>query len=282
MIRDLIIITGMSGSGKSIAAKSFEDLGYFCIDNLPIPMLPRLLELLHERYQKLAVVADVRQPDFSQDGLKILKELKKNPPTNLLLIFLDSDDQTLTNRYAESRRPHPLTGSTLSEILQKERQTLLPFKRLADLIIDTSKLTPHQLRQYLYKLFSSPKREKTFTITLLSFGFKYGVPIDHDYLFDVRFLPNPYWLEEYRPLTGRDQKVAQYLEQFEATEEFFSHLLPLLSTVIDNFQQSDRLFLRIAFGCTGGKHRSVFITEKVAAQLKKRYRVKILHRDIEK
>ncbi len=278
--QNVILITGMSGSGKSIAAKALEDMGYFCIDNLPLPLLPQLLDLLRPKHSKLAVVIDIRQPDFHHSGLELLKKLRSKE--GIKLLFFDCDDQTLIRRYAESRRPHPLSGNHLSATIQRERELLIPFRELADLIIDTSNLTPTQLRQYLNELFCNNEEPNTLTVTLMSFGFKHGLPLDHDYLFDVRFLPNPFWEEDLRPLTGRSEEIAQYLQKFDETRKFLGQLYPFLSSVLEYFSKSDRLFLRIAFGCTGGKHRSVYIAETIFKKLKDKYRVKILHRDIEK
>ncbi len=283
MLQNLVVITGMSGSGKSVAVKALEDYGYFCVDNLPFVLLPQLLDQLEDRMERLAVVVDVRQPEVSAHGREIIESIANTRSYQPKVLFLDSDNLTLQRRYAQSRRPHPLVGESVSDGLQAERAMLAPLREIADPVIDTSLLAPHELRRQLRKLFAERLDTSTLQITVSSFGFKNGLPQDVDMLFDVRFLPNPYWVEALRSQGGRDPAVRDYLEQREDTSLFLEHLKPLLLFLVRRHQQSDRHYLNVAFGCTGGQHRSVYMAEMVHAFLvSHEIESRLMHRDMEK
>lgn len=283
MLKTLVVITGMSGSGKSVAAKALEDMGFFCVDNLPIVLLPQLLDQLEDRMEKLAVVVDIRQPEVSAHGRKILDSIKQSRPYVPKVLFLDSDDLTLQRRYAQSRRPHPLEGESVPDGISAEREMLAPLRAIADPIVDTSLLAPHELRRSLRKLYTKQEENSTLHLTITSFGFKNGLPSDIDVLFDVRFLPNPYWVEHLRAQSGQDVGVANYLEQFDNTSTFLEQLKPTLLFLVKCYQNSDRHYLTIAFGCTGGQHRSVYMTEQIHAYLAEHGIVgNVVHRDMEK
>ena len=284
MIRDLVVITGMSGSGKSIAARTLEDSGYFCVDNVPLQLLPQLIEMLQSRdasVERVAVVADTRQPGFGEQEVNFLNALiaeKKYPAS---LFFLDSQDDILARRYAESRRPHPMDQRSVIEGIRRERTQLAPFREAATLILDTSHLEPRQLRQRLRDAFSPLTQDTRLRISILSFGFKYGPPMDADMLFDVRFLPNPYWDEALRPKNGEDPEIAAFLEAQSDTSAFLQHLQSLLAFVLPRFQDSDRHYLTLAIGCTGGQHRSVYIARAMQQHLQnKKITSFLMHRDL--
>jgi UPF0042 nucleotide-binding protein len=271
----------MSGSGKSIAVKALEDQGFFCIDNLPIMLLPQLLDLLKSSESKLAVVVDVRQTGFAENGRTLLETISKQLTYRLQVLFLDSDDQTLAKRYAQSRRPHPLNRQSILDGLSKERQMLAPIRELADPVIDTSKLTPNELRQYLINMFGISLDGQPLQVTICSFGFKHGLPLDIDMLLDVRFLPNPFWDEKLRPYSGRDQLIIDYLEGFEDTTLFIQHLQPMIDYLISRYRNSDRHHFKLAFGCTGGQHRSVYMAEYTHNYLKSlNIQALLIHRDL--
>mgnify|MGYP000562862553 CR=1 FL=1 len=259
----LLVITGMSGSGKSVAIKALEDIGFFCVDNLPIIMLPDFIALAQKAVRRMAIVVDTRQPSFSENQNKILKELSENKTIHSQIIFLDSSDQVLLRRFAESRRPHPLGQDNVQAGIQRERELLTSLREVANLCIDTSNFAPHQLRQRLRDYFSPETQQSNLKVTLLSFGFKHGLPPDADLVFDVRFLPNPYWVKGLRPMDGEDIPVREYLEQFDETAKFLDYAKPLLQFSIENFQKSDRHYLTIAIGCTGGQHRSVYVASSL-------------------
>lgn len=284
MIRHLVVITGMSGSGKSIAAKTLEDSGYFCVDNLPLPLLPNLLETLEARHtslERIAVVTDTRQPGFAAQDAQTLRALFQQLRYESRLLFLDSQDDILARRYAESRRPHPMDHRTVSEGIRRERALLATFREEADLILDTSHLEPRQLRQRLREAFDVQNEKERLRISVLSFGFKYGPPMDADMLFDVRFLPNPYWVETLRPRTGEESEVIDFLEKQDATAAFLEHIRSMLGFVLPQFQNSDRHYLTIAIGCTGGQHRSVYIARMLQTYLQELGTPAFLmHRDI--
>lgn len=283
MLKRLVVITGMSGSGKSVAAKALEDYGFFCVDNLPVVLLPQLLEQLETRMERLAVVVDIRQPEVSAHVREIIEDIDKTRPYVPQVLFLDSDDITLQRRYAQSRRPHPLPGGSVLEGLALERQILSPLRELADPVIDTSSLAPHQLRRHLRAIFAGREQLPPLQLTLSSFGFKNGIPSDIDMLFDVRFLPNPFWVEELRQQTGNDVGVIAYLEQRQELAEFLSYLEPMLLFLVECYQESDRHYLNIAFGCTGGQHRSVYLAERVCTFLQSHnISSRVFHRDMEK
>jgi RNase adapter protein RapZ len=278
---ELVIITGMSGSGKASVLKAFEDLGYYCVDNLPVGLIPHFAELVgtSSEIERSALVVDVRE-GTQLDGLPaILKSVKKLLPTQV--IFLEASDAVLLRRFSETRRPHPLgTNASVKSSLVAERQHLRQIRAMADVVIDTSKFNVHELRSHIIERFEKQESEKQVLVSCVSFGFRHGVPEDADLMFDVRFLPNPHFIPEFRPLTGRDPKVARYIRSFPQTREFISRISKLLIYLLPHYIREGKSYLTIAFGCTGGQHRSVMISEDVTKLLRKAgYRVKVVHRD---
>lgn len=278
---ELVIITGMSGSGKASVLKAFEDLGYYCVDNLPIGLIPRFADLAVQspEIERTALVVDVREGTQLEQLPGILKSLKRTLPTKV--IFLEAKDAVLLRRFSETRRPHPLgMNSTVKASLAAERRHLRPIRALADLVIDTSKFNVHELRAYVTHRFHKQETAKSILVSCVSFGFRQGVPEDADLMFDVRFLPNPHFVPEFRPFTGRHPKVAKYILSFPQTREFIQRISDLLVYLLPHYIREGKSYLTIAFGCTGGQHRSVMIAEEVAKRLRKGgYRVKVVHRD---
>ena len=279
-----VIVTGMSGAGKSTAMKMMEDMGYFCIDNLPIQLLDKLLDLsntFHSDVSKVAVGIDVRNGSGIDAIPQTLEQLRqKNFPYEIL--FLDAEDEVLVKRYKETRRNHPLAGSErINKGIVLEREKLQYLKDNADYIIDTSQLLTRELKIELEKIFVQNEDYKNLFITILSFGFKYGIPSDSDIVMDVRFLPNPYYVEELRFHTGMEEPVRDYVMQGGTAAEFLEKLMDLLHFLIPRYEQEGKNQLVIAVGCTGGKHRSVAIAHEVFKRLKEaeRYEVRMEHRD---
>jgi UPF0042 nucleotide-binding protein len=279
---ELVIITGMSGSGKVSTLKVFEDLGFYCVDNLPVDLIPQFAELTRQagEIEKCAVVADVREGPTLRRLPEIVRELKRRVRTSV--IFLEASDESLLRRYSETRRPHPLgTAATVKSALSSERRQLQPIRRLADVVIDTSKFNVHELRAYIIQRFQSgPASDKTILVSIVSFGYRHGVPEEADLLFDVRFLPNPHFVPEFRPYTGKHPKVAKYIRSFPQTQEFISRISDLLIYLLPHYVDEGKSYLTIGFGCTGGQHRSVLIAQEVYKRLRQAgYRVKVTHRD---
>ncbi|HKR84278.1 MAG TPA: RNase adapter RapZ [Terriglobales bacterium] len=278
---DLVIITGMSGSGKASVLKAFEDLGYYCVDNLPVGLIPRFAELVGQssEIERTALVVDVREGRQLDELPDIVKSVRRMISTKV--IFLEASDPVLLRRYSETRRPHPLgTKEPVKASLAAERRHLRHIRDLADLVIDTSKFNVHELRAHITELFEKKENGRNILVSCVSFGFKHGVPDDADLLFDVRFLPNPHFVPEFRPLTGRHPKVAKYIRSFPQTAEFIQRISDLLVYLLPHYIHEGKSYLTIAFGCTGGQHRSVMIAEDVAKRLKKAgYRIKVVHRD---
>jgi len=278
---ELVIITGMSGSGKASVLKAFEDLGYYCVDNLPVQLIPQFAELVVQssEIRMTALVVDVREGSNLENLPGILKAVRRMIPTKV--VFLEASDEILLRRFSETRRPHPLgTDSSVKSALKEERQHLSTIRRLADFVIDTSKFNVHELRAMIKERFHEQSAEKSILISCVSFGFREGVPEDADLVFDVRFLPNPHFVPEFRPLTGRDHRVAKYIRSFPQTREFISRISDLLVYLIPHYIHEGKSYLTIAFGCTGGQHRSVMIAEEVGKRLRHTdYRVKVVHRD---
>jgi UPF0042 nucleotide-binding protein len=281
---ELVVITGMSGSGKASVLKAFEDLGYYCVDNLPVGLIPRFAELVGQssEIERTALVVDVREGVQLEDLPSIVKSVKRILPTRM--VFLEASDAVLLRRFSETRRPHPLgTGSTVKASLAAERRRLAPIRAMADLVIDTSKFNVHELRAHVTELFQKQESGKSILVSCISFGFRQGVPNDADLVFDVRFLPNPHFVPEFRPLTGRSPKVARYIRSFPQTKEFIDRISDLLVYLLPHYIREGKSYLTIAFGCTGGQHRSVMIAEDVGKLLRKAgYRVKVDHRDCPK
>ena len=278
---ELVIITGMSGSGKASVLKSFEDLGYYCVDNLPVELIPSFAELaLQSRdIRRTALVVDVREGSKLEKLPGILQSVRQMIPTKV--VFLEASDSILLRRFSETRRPHPLgTDSPVKTALKQERRHLSAIRRYADFVIDTSKFNVHELRAHINERFQEQSSEKSILVSCVSFGFRQGVPEDADLVFDVRFLPNPHFVPEFRPLTGRDPKVAKYIRSFPQTREFISRISDLLVYLLPHYIHEGKSYLTIAFGCTGGQHRSVMMAEEVGKHLRHAgYRVKVVHRD---
>jgi len=279
---ELVIITGMSGSGKASALKAFEDLGYYCVDNLPVELIPRFAELALQSGEipRTALVVDVREGTKLEKLPAILRSVRKIIPTRV--IYLEASDPVLLRRFSETRRPHPLGASIpVRASLRTERKHLRSIRALADLVIDTSKFNVHELRAHLIDRFTHDAGgDHSILVSCVSFGFKHGVPDDADLVFDVRFLPNPHFVPDFRPLTGRDPRVAKYIRSFPQTKEFIRRISDLLVYLLPHYVREGKSYLTISFGCTGGQHRSVMIAEDVGHQLRKAgYKVKVLHRD---
>jgi UPF0042 nucleotide-binding protein len=265
---ELIIVTGMTGAGRSTAAKELEDLGYFVVDNLPPTLVQdvvRMVEETHGPEQSIAVVVDVRSGSFFESLREVLAKGFTGRRTTLL--YLEADDDVLVRRQEAARRPHPLqAGGRLLDGLARERKVLADLRGDADLVIDTSNLNVHQLTNKIARSFGTTER-LALKITLVSFGFKYGIPVDADYVADMRFLPNPHWVPELRPRTGRDEGVADYVKSQDGAQEFLDRFVPLVVDVGKGYLREGKRFMTVAIGCTGGKHRSVAMAEEVATRL---------------
>ncbi|PLR78142.1 RNase adapter RapZ [Bacillus sp. V3-13] len=281
----LVIITGMSGAGKTVAIQSFEDLGFFCVDNLPPTLLPKFLELMKEsgnKMNKVALVMDLRGREFFDHLFKALDDLAETSWVAPQILFLDADDNTLVRRYKETRRVHPLAPAGLPlEGIKLERQLLEELKGRAQLIYNTSQMKPRELREKILTEFSADKK-MIFTVNVVSFGFKHGLPIDADLVFDVRFLPNPHYIEHMRPKTGLDEEVSSYVLKWIETQKFLEKVTELLSFMLPHYKREGKAQLVIAIGCTGGQHRSVALAEYIGHYFENDYHTKIAHRDIEK
>jgi len=278
---ELVIITGMSGSGKASVLKAFEDLGYYCVDNLPVELIPEFAELAMQssEIRRTALVVDVREGAKLERLPGILKSVRRTIPTRV--VFLEASDAVLLRRFSETRRPHPLgTDAPVKSALKAERRHLGAIRRMADFVIDTSKFNVHELRAHITERFQEQSPVKTILVSCVSFGFRQGVPEDADLVFDVRFLPNPHFVPEFRPLTGRHPRVAKYIRSFPQTKEFVSRISDLLVYLLPHYIHEGKSYLTIAFGCTGGQHRSVMIAEEVGKHLRRAgYRIKVVHRD---
>jgi UPF0042 nucleotide-binding protein len=279
---ELVILTGLSGSGKASALKAFEDLGYYSVDNLPLELLPRFADLVRQSAEidRAALVVDVREGQTLERFPTILQQIRKSLATTV--IFLEASEAALLRRYSETRRPHPLGKSGMvRSALESERALLNPIRNVADITLDTSNFNVHELRAYLQAKFESESAGRNLLISSISFGYKNGVPLEADLVFDVRFLPNPHFIPEFRKLTGRHSKVAAYVRNFPQTQEFLDRVTEMLLFLLPHYIQEGKSYLTVAFGCTGGQHRSVAIAEEVAKRLGKQgYRVKAAHRDM--
>jgi len=280
--KELVIVTGISGAGKASALKAFEDLGFHCVDNLPLELLPDFATLVSKsaEIEKAAIVVDVREGTTIDRLPEILKFVKTLLPTRV--VFLDAQDASLVQRYSETRRPHPLGKSeTVWRSIVEERQLLDPIRNVADTLIDTSKFNVHELRAHIQARYGQEEKTNRLLVSCLSFGFKNGVPLDADMVFDVRFLPNPHFVPEFRKKTGLDPKVAGYVNSFPQTGEFLDKVTKLMLYLLPHYVKEGKSYLTVAFGCTGGQHRSVMMAEEVSKRLAKAgYQVKALHRDI--
>ena len=283
----LVIVTGMSGAGRTTALKMLENAGYFCVDNLPVPFIEKFAELTasgNSEITKVAIGVDVRSGKSLSELEEILERMTLHG-LNYEILFLDASDEVLVKRYKETRRMHPLAASgRIEDGIVRERERLVFLKKHADYIIDTSKLLTRELKQELDKIFVQNRAFKNLMITVLSFGFKYGIPSDADLVFDVRFLPNPYYYEDLRKLTGNDQKIQDFVMGYDMAHVFLDKLEDMIRFLIPNYVLEGKNQLVIAVGCTGGKHRSVTLANKLYERLKKQsdYGVKLEHRDIGK
>lgn len=281
--RHIVVISGMSGSGKTTAIRALEDAGYFCIDNLPAPLLMKVTELGGEQTH-LAFVIDVREGAFLKDAPRALDEARR-AGHHVEVLFLDASDESLTRRYSETRRRHPLAGGgSVADGIKLEREALKELRDQAEHVVDTSSMTVHELRRQMMTRFNS-KAGGAMALTLMSFGFKYGVPSNADLVFDVRFLPNPYFVPELKPLTGKDDAVAQFVLGRPDSIEFLSRLFDLLLFLVPRYQKEGKAYLTVAIGCTGGQHRSVAIAQALLERLKKTpdgAAAQLWDRDIEK
>ena len=279
----LVIITGLSGSGKSYVQSTLEDLGFYCSDNLPIHLIEPFLEEVgsHENASRVGIVVDVRTHDFASVFPSFYRERIQKLVPNVVLIFLEASDEVLARRYSETRRPHPMAHDLpVLEAIQAERAALTEVKSLANLVLDTSQFSVHELKAEIMRRFGLPGYEPSMLVTIITFGFKYSLPYNLDLLFDVRFLPNPHFIEALRPLTGLDREVIDYLKAQPEYEKFYGKLLEFIAYLLPGYQKEMKSYLTIGIGCTGGKHRSVAVGQQLADDLADRgYTVEIVHRD---
>jgi RNase adapter protein RapZ len=278
-----IVVTGLSGSGKTTALHVLEDLGFYCIDNLPVALLPRFVELWGtsmEEVRRVALGIDARERHFLHDFPRVFDELR-HAGVKLEVLYLDASDDVLQRRFSETRRPHPAAeGGALADGIRREREKLRALREVADRVIDTSAFTVHELRDALRERLASPE-EGSLTISLVSFGYKYGLPTDADLAFDCRFLPNPFFVEELRPKVGTDPAVAHYVLDREDTQTFLERVMSLLEFTLPGYQREGKSYLTIAVGCTGGRHRSVAVVEELRDRLQAQgHRVLVRHRDV--
>ncbi len=277
----IVIVTGLSGAGKSVALKAFEDIGFFCVDNLPTSLIGTFVDVCSRSgdITKIALGIDIRERDFLTNFEQVQRRLKQQYTVEV--IFLEAEDAILMRRYKETRRPHPLGNMDLAQAIKKERLMLSGLREAADRIVDTSSLTPHQLRAYILEGYEEKTVGEELSITVICFGYKYGLPHDADLVFDVRFLPNPNFIEGLKQLNGRDAKVSRFVLAKKETKDFLTRLFSFLRFLIPLYQREGRTYLTIAIGCTGGKHRSPVIAEEVFKFLQKRgYKVNMVCREL--
>ena len=280
--RHLVVLTGLSGSGKSTVLKSFEDMGFYCVDNLPVELMPIFAEL-HAAgegdFARAALMIDAREGLQLQKLPPLLKHLRKDHP--ITLVYIEASADALMRRYSETRRPHPLGKNfSVRESLRHERALMAPIRKLADVVIDSTQFNVHELRHFVTERFKNPDK-RPLMVSVVSFGYRYGVPTDADLVFDVRFLPNPHFVPRPREFTGKDPKVRRYIRSFPQTGEFLRRVEGLLTYLLPHYIREGKSYLTIAFGCTGGKHRSVMMSEDVKKSFEKRgVTAKVVHRDI--
>src|SRR5579871_152313 len=282
--RQLVILTGLSGSGKSTVLKTFEDLGFYCVDNLPVGLIPTFSELhMHSGgdIQRAALLVDAREGGELEKLPGILRQLRGEIPATL--VFIEANEDALLRRFSETRRPHPLGHDRpVLEGLRNERVLMDPIRKLADVVIDTTKFNVHELRQFIINRFQKTSR-RPMMVSLVSFGYRHGIPPDADLVFDVRFLPNPHFIPKLRKHSGRDPRVARYIRSFPQTGEFLRRVEGMLLYLIPHYIREGKSYLTVAIGCTGGRHRSVALTESLRRTLKKKhYAAKVVHRDLAK
>jgi RNase adapter protein RapZ len=283
--RQLVILTGLSGSGKGSVLNTFEDLGFYCVDNLPVALIPVFSDLLYDEgrgeIERAALLVDAREGEHIEQLPGYYRTLAGRHPTTL--VFVEASDEALLRRFSETRRPHPLgRGLSVPEGIREERRRMAPIRRLADLVIDTTKFNVHELRQFIMDRFQNPGR-RPLLVSVVSFGFRYGIPSDADLVFDARFLPNPHFIPRLRPFSGKDRRVARYIRSFPQTEQFLHRIEGLLRYLIPHYINEGKSYLTVALGCTGGRHRSVTLAEVIAHDLSRTgYATKVVHRDMEK
>ncbi len=280
----LVILTGLSGSGKSTVLKTFEDLGFYCVDNMPVELIPTFSELrVHGsgEIERAALLVDAREGEQLERLPAIYRKLRREQQAEL--VFIEASDEALLRRFSETRRPHPLGHDRpVREGLRRERELMAPIRKLSDVVLDTTKFNVHELRQFITQRFKNPDR-RPLLVALVSFGYRFGIPADADLVFDVRFLPNPHFVPRLRRYSGRHPRVARYIRSFPQTGEFLRRIEGLLAYLIPHYIREGKSYLTIAFGCTGGRHRSVMLAEAVRRALGRRgYAAKVVHRDVEK
>ena len=276
----LVFVTGLSGSGKSYVQSTLEDLGFYCVDNLPMALIDSFLEqVAQEGFDRVGIVVDVRTRDFAETFPDTYRRLR-NDLQNVVMIFLEAADEVLARRYSETRRPHPIGDVSIMEAIAREREALADVKSEADVVLDTSQFSVHELKALIVHRFEVPREKPKMLVTIVSFGYKHGSPNNVDLLFDVRFLPNPHFIDELRPKTGLDKEIVDYLEGKPKYNEFFEKLLDFVSYLLPEYEREMKSYVTIGIGCTGGRHRSVALTEKLGAALQDRgVHVEIAHRD---
>jgi UPF0042 nucleotide-binding protein len=282
--RQLVILTGLSGSGKSTVLKTFEDLGYYCVDNLPVDLIPVFSELYvaaHSEIRRTALLVDAREGGQLERLPQVYKQVRGDVPTTL--VFIEATEEALLRRFSETRRPHPLGHSRpVREGLERERELMAPIRKIADIVIDTTRFNVHELRQFITRRFES-RTKRPLLVSLVSFGYRYGVPPDADLVFDVRFLPNPHFVPQLAKFSGQNPKVARYIKSFPQTGGFLRRIESLLTYLIPHYIREGKSYLTIAFGCTGGRHRSVMMAESMRRSLASHgYTAKVVHRDLGK
>jgi UPF0042 nucleotide-binding protein len=279
----LVLLTGLSGSGKGSVLNTFEDLGFYCVDNLPVALIPKFSELYVEggEIERAALLVDAREGEQIDKLPGIYRQLVNEHPATL--VFVEAGDEALMRRFSETRRPHPLgRGGSIADGIREERKRMAPIRRLADVVIDTTKFNVHELRQSIIDRFQNPGR-RPLLVSVVSFGYRYGIPPDADLVFDVRFLPNPHFVPRLRPFSGKDPRVARYIRSFTQTGEFLRRIESLLLYLIPHYIQEGKSYLTVALGCTGGRHRSVALAEIIKRAIKKKgYSAKVVHRDLDK
>ena len=282
--RQLVILTGLSGSGKGSVLNTFEDLGFYCVDNLPVALIPTFSELYEGgrgEMERAALLVDAREGEHIEKLPGIYRKLSSERAATL--VFIEASEDALLRRFSETRRPHPLGQEIpIAEGIREERRRMAPIRRLADVVIDTTKFNVHELRQFIIDRFQSPGR-RPLLVSVVSFGFRYGIPADADLVFDVRFLPNPHFVPRLRPFSGKDPRVARYIRSFPQTGQFLRRIESLLGYLIPHYIREGKSYLTIALGCTGGRHRSVALAEAIRRALQRKgYAAKVVHRDLDK
>lgn len=283
-VKQLVLITGLSGSGKGSVLKAFEDLGFYCVDNLPVDLISKFAELLRQpggRIDRAAVVVDIREGEALSQLPAIFQKLAQEHPRPSV-VFLEASDDALIRRFEETRRPHPLGRHLpVREGIRLERMLMKPMRQLAEVVISTTRLNPHELRELIQQRFGSVDARKSMLVSVISFGFRFGIPTDADLVFDVRFLPNPNFAARLKEKTGKDRAVQRYMERYPQTQEFLSRLTSLLLYLLPHYMREGKSYLTIALGCTGGRHRSVALAGQTASVLDSEgYKTRLTHRDI--